>query len=258
MWFARGTIEYRRERIAPTGSTTAIVVLGDPIRQTPDNGAGPAFTATTGLAAGPHDRPVLNEPLGETHAVGIVTTPVGCEALFGRRPATIRGHIVALDEFWPAGEKLRPELLTSAANEAVENVEASLLAGLGAPPQGFDRCEAAVALLEADPTVAVADVAESVGVSHNRLNRDFTRIVGLSPRTLSSLLRVRRLLAELDITGAIDWSRLASEMGWYDQAHLIRDFRRYTGVPPTSYVDAQRRLLTADEATDAAGFVPER
>jgi hypothetical protein len=43
IWYARGRIDYRRERIAPTGSTVAVVVLGDPIR--PVAGAGPAFVA---------------------------------------------------------------------------------------------------------------------------------------------------------------------------------------------------------------------
>jgi hypothetical protein len=82
IWFARGRIAGVRERIAPTGSTVAAVVLGDPIRQTPV-GEGTALVADAGFLIGPHDRPIVKEPQGETFCVGIVTTPVGCRPALG-------------------------------------------------------------------------------------------------------------------------------------------------------------------------------
>jgi AraC-like DNA-binding protein len=45
--------------------------------------------------------------------------------------------------------------------------------------------------------------------------------------------------------------------GWFDQAHLIRDFKRHTGVTPSEYVAAQRSTYDRDEAAISAGFVPE-
>ena len=89
-----------RELIAPTGSTVAAVVLGDPIRQT-GIGSGTTLVAETGFLIGPHDRPIVNEPQGETHCVGIVTTPVGCRPAFGLAPAMLRGRIVDLLQAWP-------------------------------------------------------------------------------------------------------------------------------------------------------------
>jgi hypothetical protein len=43
VWYARGTVPYDRERISPTGSTVAVIVLGDAIRQTADDGEGMAL-----------------------------------------------------------------------------------------------------------------------------------------------------------------------------------------------------------------------
>ena len=94
LWHARGQIPYPRERIAPTGSTVAGIVLGPPIRQMPSGG--PPFIAETGFLIGPHDRPLVNEPTGHTHCVGVVTTPIGCRALFGVDPAALRGRVVDL------------------------------------------------------------------------------------------------------------------------------------------------------------------
>jgi AraC-like DNA-binding protein len=258
VWFARGRIPYRRERIAPTGSTVAVFVLGDPILETPDNGRGPTLHADKGFLIGPHTGPVINEPTGETHAVGIVTTPIGCPTVFGIGPSTIKGRVVDLVEAWRPTAAIREAIM--AVDDPVEILavlQDRLRANLRPDPPGIERVERAVELLQDDPARPVADVADGLGVSHGHLDREFTRIVGLSPAALSKLLRIRRLLEEIDVSGEIPWSGLAVELGWFDQAHLIRDFKRHTGVSPSQYVAAQRSTLPIVEPGGAAGFVPE-
>ena len=113
----------------------------------------------------------------------------------------------------------------------------------------------AVALLEAEPTRPIADIAGEVGVSHGHLNREFTRIVGMSPRSLAGLLRMRRLLASIDPTQPQAWAEHAARWGWFDQAHLNRDFKRHTGVTPTAYLAAQHAWF--DGMPHVPGFVPD-
>lgn len=257
VWFARGRITGVRERIAPTGSTVAAVVLGDAIRQTPTGG--PAFVARTGFLIGPHDRPIVNEPLGETHCVGIVTTPVGCRPTLGLAPAALRGRVVDLQAVWPGARVLRRDLLACrTANDALDRVEEALTRPEPFDRNAFARCEDAVRQLAADPSRAVADIATGLGVSHGHLDRQFTDQVGLSPRTLAKILRMRRLLDDIDVGTAVGWAGKAAELGWTDQAHLIRDFKRHTGVTPSEYVAAQRSTYDAAEGATSAGFVPER
>ena len=246
IWYARGRIDYQRELIAPTGSTVAGIVLGPPIRQTP--AGGPPFLATTGFLIGPHDRPIVNEPTGETFCLGIVTTPVGCRAVFGVEPAGLRGRVVDLDWSPPAG------LGETAPGEALARVESAIEAGLGEDDPGVERCAAAVAALEAAPARSIAGLAGELGVSHGHLDREFSRVVGLSPRTLARILRLRTLLAHIDVYGQVAWTELAGTLGWFDQAHLIRDFKRHTGVTPSEYQAAQRRSFQPRDA--APGFVP--
>jgi AraC-like DNA-binding protein len=255
VWHARGQIPYPRERIAPTGSTVAGLVLGPAIRQTP--AGGPEFLATTGFLIGPHDRPLVNEPTGHTDCVGVVTTPVGCRAVFGVAPAAVRGRVVDLLAAWPAGRALRAGLLTGDgdAGAMLDRTVAVLQGGLDETDGGVHRCAAAVAALEADPTRPIAALATELGVSHGHLDREFTRVVGMGPRRLARVLRVRRLLERIDVHDDVAWTRWAAELGWYDQAHLIRDVTRHTGVPPTAYLAAQRRFLAPGELTP--GFVPE-
>jgi AraC-like DNA-binding protein len=258
IWYARGHVPYARERIAPTGSTVAVFVLGDPIVQIPDDGAGSSLRAHRGFLVGPHDRPTINAPTGETYAVGIVTTPIGCEAVFGVRPSDVRGQVVTLERAWPAAGPLRRALVAERDPDAMlDLVEAHLRRSHDASVVGLERCERAVARLAEEPTTSIADIAQDVGLSHGHLVRELTRVVGLTPRVLARLLRMRRLLAYIDVGADVHWAELAAQLDWFDQAHLIRDFKRHTGVTPTQYLRAQRAAFTAEQARGSPGFVPE-
>ncbi len=259
VWYARGTVPYRREKVAPTGSTVAVIVLGDPIIETASGPRSTPFCAEAGFLIGPHDGPVTNEPTGETFALGIVTTPVGCRAALGIDPAGVAGTVVDLATAWPAARVLRRELLALAADpEAMlERTEACLQDGLTLDIPGLDRCERAVALLGADPVRPIADIAAEVGVSHGHLDREFTRIVGLSPRRLARLLRVERLLAAIEPGSVVPWADLAAELGWTDQSHMIRDVKRHTGATPSAYLSARQAYGSGEPSAEAARFVPE-
>lgn len=254
LWFARGTLTAPRERIAPAAGAVLGLVLGDPIRQVPRSGRGEPYLAERGFLIGPDDEALENEPTGGTWAVGIVATPVGCATAFGIDPAAIRGRVVS-PEAWP-GFGVREVLAAATPAGALDLVETALREHLAPVPPGLERVRAAIAALEAAPTRSIAEVADELGISHGHLDREFGRIVGLSPRALARVLRLRALIASIDVYGRVEWTALAADLGWFDQAHLIRDFRRFTGVTPGEYAAAIRERYTPEEALP--GFTPER
>lgn len=254
LWFARGTLGAPSERIAPTGAAVLGIVLGDPILQIPGNGNGHPFEAGKGFLIGPADEAMVNDPAGETWAVGIVATPIGCAAAFGVRPGTIRGRIV--DPAAWAGFTVRNQLAGLPPEAALDRVERALEEHLAPPDPGLARIGAAVDALTAAPTRPIAAIAADLGISHGHLDREFGRIVGLTPRVLARVLRLRALVASIDVYGKVEWTALAAELGWFDQAHLIRDFRRFTGVTPGEYAAAIRERYAPEEALP--GFTPER
>ncbi len=254
VWFARGIMRGARERIAPTGSSVLGIVLGDAIRQAPGNGRGEPFLAERGFLIGPHDAPIVNEPLGLTWVVGVVTTPIGCRAALGLDPASVRGRVV--HPTWPAFDAVRDAVRAAPdAAAAIALTIDALDAGLNTSDPGLPRIARAVAAIEVDPVRPIADLAAELGVSHGHLDREFARIVGLGPRVLARIVRLRRLVASIDVYGEVEWTRLGAELGWFDQAHLIRDFKRFAGVSPGEYAAAQRNLYSPAEAQP--GFVPE-
>lgn len=259
VWYARGTVPYRRELIAPTGSTVVLLVLGDPIRET--TAAGRELESDRGLVIGPHTAPVENAPLGETHALGVVTTSIGCLAVTGLRPASLRGRVVGLDEAGGGLPTLRERLEPRRGDDpealldlVVDHVETHLRSVDHHAAAGVLRTERAVARLEADPRLPIGELARELGVSHAQLDREFSRVVGLPPRALTRLLLLRRILADLDPRHEVSWAELAARHGWADQAHLSRDFKRHTGVSPRRYLEIQRAL---PDRQDAPGFTPD-
>jgi AraC-like DNA-binding protein len=132
-----------------------------------------------------------------------------------------------------------------------------LAEGLDLDVPGLERCERAVAMLGENPARPIADIAGAVGVSHGHLDREFTRIVGLSPRRLARLLRVEKLLEAIDIDAGVPWADLAADLGWADQSHMIRDVKRHTGSTPSAYLAARRAFAAATPNGEAPRFVPE-
>ena len=95
-------------------------------------------------------------------------------------------------------------------------------------------------LVATDGAVPVGLIAREVGWSHKHQIARFRQQVGLAPKTAAQLLRFDRVWRALESRRPQDWGRMAAEAGYADQAHLIRDFRRYTGTTPAAFLSAPR------------------
>ena len=73
-------------------------------------------------------------------------------------------------------------------------------------------------------------------MSARRFIAVFEREVGLPPKLFARMRRLQALLARLGDARAARWAELALAHGYFDQAHLIRDFRQFTGLAPTAYL----------------------
>ncbi|WP_433857038.1 AraC family transcriptional regulator [Streptomyces kronopolitis] len=81
----------------------------------------------------------------------------------------------------------------------------------------------------------VADFARSEGMSLRALQRLFAGYVGVSPKWVVLRYRVHEALERAASDAEVDWAALAAELGYSDQAHLIREVTATVGVPPTAY-----------------------
>lgn len=81
----------------------------------------------------------------------------------------------------------------------------------------------------------VTALAAAGGMSVRALQRLFAAQVGVSPKWVILRYRIHEALERAETSGPVDWAGLAAELGYSDQAHLVRDFTATVGVPPTAY-----------------------
>jgi AraC-like DNA-binding protein len=67
------------------------------------------------------------------------------------------------------------------------------------------------------------------------LQRLFSRYVGVSPKWVIRRYRLHELLEQMHSGRHLDWAQVAIDLGYFDQAHLINDFKSITGYAPTEY-----------------------
>jgi len=91
-----------------------------------------------------------------------------------------------------------------------------------------------------DPQLTrVQDLAQLAGVSPRQLQRLFAQYVGVSPKWVIARYRLHEALALLQRGEAQPDAELALRLGYFDQAHFVRDFQRMVGQPPAAYVRSQ-------------------
>jgi transcriptional regulator GlxA family with amidase domain len=117
------------------------------------------------------------------------------------------------------------------------------LAQAAASARPDPRLEAGISLvLGTRGTVRVGAIAELVGLSPRHLSRLWRERVGVGPKLLGRLTRFQRVLRELEHARRPRWAALAHWHGYFDQAHLGRDFRAFAGISPRQYLAAVREV----------------
>ncbi len=169
----------------------------------------------------------------------VFLSPLGAYTLLGLPMNEVSERIVELaDVVGPAAPRLIEQLREEPTwRGRFEIVDRLLLARLDDGPRPAPEVRQAWQhLLATGGRVPISRVAAEVGWSHKHLITRFRQQVGLPPKTVARLVRFGRVLRSLNQPRT--WERIAAEAGYADQAHLVREFRRFTGATPTDYVAA--------------------
>jgi AraC-like DNA-binding protein len=86
--------------------------------------------------------------------------------------------------------------------------------------------------------IGIPEVANRLGLSTRQLQRRFKDSVGISPKLFGRMQRFQRVFRAMETDG-LGWVNVAANSGYYDQAHLIRDFREFAGKPPSGLLDVE-------------------
>jgi len=157
------------------------------------------------------------------------------DAVLGVPASAMAARIVALEDLWgeAATRRLREQLAhASDPIGAARILERAIAERLTAADERSARAELALAAADRLTTSNVRAVADELSVSERHLRRVFRETVGMSPKSFTKLTRFHRALQVARRDARATWASVAAVAGYYDQAHLITDFRAIAGVTP--------------------------
>jgi AraC-like DNA-binding protein len=91
----------------------------------------------------------------------------------------------------------------------------------------------------------IGSLTSELGWSRQRLIHGFREQVGMPPKTVARILRFQRAVRILKAGRQVRWTELALDCGYYDQAHMIREFGEFAGRTPTEFMRQSLPLMVA-------------
>lgn len=177
---------------------------------------------------------------GEGRVFGLRFRPGGLAALIGRSlPAD---QILDAQTRLPGADEVLPAVLATDDDLVRRDLVQDWLAPLaGDPPPDFLLVADLVEWTVRDSAVIrVEQLAERAGLTVRSLQRVFGHHLGVPPKWVLMRCRLQDAAATLDRDPDVDQATVAVTLGWYDQSHFVRDFRRFLGVTPGEYARAAR------------------
>lgn len=166
-------------------------------------------------------------------------------AVLGVTAGELSGKIVPLEDLWGATDAKR--LCEQLAEATDDDARAAAFEGAidGRRKPGMEASSASALALEAAkrlPRARVAAVAAALRVSERHLRRCFLETLGTSPKAYARLLRFHEALRVAQALPPMGWAEIAAMTGYYDQAHLIADFRALADASPRALVEELHRF----------------
>lgn len=248
-WYVSGRANYTRDRRLPTGRTHLLFNLGTPPVLFDRDPAAPPRAFPTCWLAGQHDTYIETGSHGDTILLGAQFASHGAYRLLRIAQHELSGEVVELETlFGDRVLRLRQQLLDAPTPQACfALLERWLLGLLKRGSEVHPSVLATQHAVAAEPgRLALKSLSRDLGVSREHLIRRFREQVGLTPKAFANILRFDRAL-KLARRAKESWAEIAIDCGYYDQAHLVRDFQRYAGRAPTS--------LLRDQMPDADSIV---
>ncbi|MDA8018061.1 MAG: helix-turn-helix domain-containing protein [Thermoanaerobaculia bacterium] len=241
---ASATVEPTVERVVPDGCMELVIHWGDRFAEVGDVSivdelGEPTFQLQPrALVAGQRELPLFLRSTGHVGVTAARFRPGGALPFLHDRIDLFRSQTVDLEDL--IGRECTDLIGKLAGAEHAPgrmDVLEEWLAGRMRPlPATHLTVDRAIALLgTGESRIHGAALAAAAGCSRRTLERRFRERVGLGPGALRRILRLQSVLLHLERRPWLSWAEIAVESGYCDQAHLVRDFRRYTGMKPTDW-----------------------
>src|SRR5499426_16133 len=224
-----------RRREFPVPFAVMVIEFGPPLRLMERGDRRRVTSHRGGFVGGLCEDFVVCEHDGYQQGIQANLTPIGARLLLGLPMSELSACITPLGDALPArhrrlGERLREAPDWETRFRLLDDTLADCL------HEASDRTRvvswAVRRIEESGGALSMRVLARELGYSGKHVIAMFRDQVGIPPKQLARIVRFHRLVRQVREGGAT-WSGLAADLGFYDQAHLVREVRQFTGVTPT-------------------------
>ncbi len=257
LWYFEGEFSHALERMLPSGTMQLLVNLHeDELRSYHGEGYTQIVRTHGAQLSGAYASHFGIDTAEQRRIVGVSFRPGGAYPFFAVPAGAMFETDIPLDALWGCdGTVLRERLLNACTPLATLRVLESALLGHAVSPLETDPViDFALAAFERNTPVKA--VTAHLGMTPRRFITRFVDRVGLTPKRFACVRRFHRLLREVESGRDIDWAEAAVACGYFDQAHLIHDFRSFSGINPGAYrprSDGEHNHVPIDASLEPTG-----
>jgi AraC-like DNA-binding protein len=238
-----GSCEYWLDRSDPLLNTmlpgthvSVIINVGDPWA----TGRSLAASALLPRACvlGPFTQPRLLRVGRSVQAIGAVIPPTLTRGLLGVPPSELVDRIVPLDDLWTrsAVERLFVRLTHLGVRHGLSALRDEVVTRTHPAGRPDTVGQSAPRVIRARAgRISIDQLARSHGLSRQLFSRRFGVAAGLPPKLFARITRFQALVHALLSTDVSQWASMSPALGYYDQAHMINEFRAFAGSSPTVF-----------------------
>lgn len=227
-WLLEGSSTGSADTIIPDGRVELVFHYGGPFWR--HDGTRAPVKQPASLLVGQMIEPVVLAPGGPVGVAAIRLRPAASRTLLGFSLQEVSGQFVDLELIFPSVSRLRERLAEASTDqERIRELEAWLTHMACPPPRR--HIEAIVgSIVQSGGRVSIDSLAASAGTSLRQMERQFQEDVGLTPKIFSRIVRLQAALRL--VRKGTPLTEVALACGFYDQAHMTRDFRVLASMSP--------------------------
>lgn len=245
IYYMDGSALYPRQKIFPMPVNQLMINFGQAFQVHDLTPVRPFPACSDSWWVGPWSTAHIVDWPSHVQFLGVHFKPGGAYPFLRFPQVELHNQVVLLDLTWGSyAKEMRERLFTAPTIHAgLDLFERLLLARLDDPLDGQDIVQYAVTeIARQHGALSIRGLSDHIGISQNHLARQFNRMVGLAPKELARLYRLKHILCSIDPGQPVDWTLVAHQPGYYDQSHFNKDFLTLTGFTPSDYLSLSRRV----------------
>lgn len=181
---------------------------------------------------------IVQEP--ERHLVAVRFRPNGLQAFCNLSLTGVTNSFLNPNDIWKDFYCLEEQLFEEETN-CIEKIERWLLAHL-IQPEDKILLESIKIIQSLKGNIALSNLYSYLNIDKSTLEKKFKKKVGISPKKLAAIYRFNHVVALKTFKPNLTYTQISYDCGYFDQAHLIREFKKHSGYSPTAYFNKKYRF----------------